>query len=233
MQRYAHHDDRSLALEIIPSWLDWVEQQDMAGAYMATWIAFNAIYVAEYKRPYAERAKNGPKYPKEPNEYGLKLIRLQGPPSERCMIRHTLGKLPPYFKWELLNLSSPTKKGDTCLSFFARRIPVWQDTEIAQDELKQLVNGVINVRRTLNQDTPHWTPVDLNALEQFTVEAAEGATPNIPTVLVNQIGDLLYTVRNNLFHGCKVSGDSNDDEVLRNALELLRAIVTFYINWTD
>jgi hypothetical protein len=222
-----------LALGLIPGWLSWAEEQNPAGAYMATWIAFNAIYVAEYNRPYAERAKSGPKYPPHPNEYGLRLVRLQTSPSEHDMVRHAIEKLPTDFKRELINLPSPTKKGDTCLGFFARRAPIWEDQEIVQDALGQLVNGVINIRRTISREEPYWSPVDQQALEHFATEAAEGKVPNVPDILTKQVGDILYTVRNNLFHGCKGSDDAYDDEVLQNTLQLLQAIVNFYIDWTE
>lgn len=237
MKRYMHRDDKSIGIELIPGWLSWADQRaehgDAAGAYLATWIAFNAVYVTEYNRPYAQRVKSGPKYSPQPNEYGLRLVRLQRSPSERDMIRHAIKKLPTDFKRELINLPSPTKKGDTCLGFFARRTPIWQDQEIVQDALGQLVNGVINVRKTISREEPYWSPVDQQALEHFVTEAAEGKVPNVPDILTKQVGDILYTVRNNLFHGCKGSDDAYDDKVLQNALQLLQAIVNFYIDWTD
>jgi hypothetical protein len=136
------------------------------------------------------------------------------------------------FKRQLisLSLSDPETPG-TCLEFFAHRVPIWQGERIEQDARGQQVRGVLNVRETLCKEYPRWIPVDANALGACLAQIRNGVVVDVPDPLIPQIGDILYTVRNNLFHGCKGSDDSNDEEVLRNALVLLRAIVDFYIDW--
>jgi hypothetical protein len=64
-------------------------------------------------------------------------------------------------------------------------------------------------------------------------KSESGNEPEVPERLVRQIGDILYTVRNNLFHGCKGPDDSNDEEVLLHALELLRTVMDFYAGRED
>jgi len=232
MRRYAHRDDRSLTLDLIPSWLRWAEQQDVAGAYIATWVVFNAIYVAEYHRAYATiKEKDGHKDLKNRYGYGYQMVDVQST-SERDMMQYALKKLPTDFKQGLVTLASPDGNG-TCLDFFARRTPFWQGFEIAQDALGQPVRGVINVRETVCREYPRWVPVDQEMLDKTLSQINADANVDVPARLIEQLGDVLYTVRNNLFHGCKGPEDSNDNEVLCNALELLRAIVRFYINWTD
>lgn len=233
MRRYASRDDRSYAVEVIPGWLEWAERQDAAGAYMATWMAFNAIYVTEYNRPYATVKKKADGTKKFVNRYGhgCQMIDVRTA-SERGMIQHALEKLPAEFKKKLITL--PSSRGDdTCLGFFAHRVPVWKAIEIKRDALGQPIQGVVNVRETVSNKYPRWVPVDLKALETFLNQHRTGADPDVPDRLIEQLGDVLYTVRNNLFHGCKGPEDSNDTKVLQNALKMLRTIVEFYIDWVD
>lgn len=234
MRRYAHCDDKSNALELIPGWLSWAERQDTAGAYMATWIAFNAIYVAEHKHQYArfKKTEDGEKKFVNRYEYGYHMVDVDTV-SEREMVQHALKKLPPEFKRELITLPLPRgDAGDTCLGFFASRVPVWQGIRIEQDIRGQMVRGVVNVRETICKEYPRWVPVDRKMLDDFLAQLKAGVEAEVPKRLIEQIGDILYTVRNNLFHGCKGSDDAYDDEVLQNALRLLQAIVNFYIDWT-
>jgi len=195
---------------------------------MATWLAFNAIYVAEYKRPYAVfKEKNGAKQFKNRYGYGFQIADVKKA-SERDMIQDALKNLPDDFKRKLIALPSP-QTDDTCLGFFANRIPLWQGESVEQDVRGQTVRGVINVRETISKDYPRWVPVDGGLLNRFLAQSETDGKANIPDRLIEQIGDILYTVRNNLFHGCKGPEDSNDDEVLCHALEMLRSIVTFYL----
>jgi hypothetical protein len=234
MRRYADRDDKSNALELIPGWLSWAERQDTAGAYIATWIAFNAIYVAEYNQQYArfKKTEDGAKKFVNRYEYGYHMIDVD-PVSERDLVQQALKKLPLEFKRELITLPSPRgDAGDTCLGFFARRVPVWQGIRIEQDIRGQMVRGVINVRETISKGYPRWVPVDRMMLDDFLAQFKAGVVAEVPKRLIEQVGDILYTVRNNLFHGCKGPEDSNDNQVLENALPMLQAIVNFYLDWT-
>jgi hypothetical protein len=229
MQRYYPRDDISKALALIPGWLRWAEQQDVAGAYIALWMTFNAIYVAEYRKPYAAfKEKDGEKEFANRYEYGFQMVKVKNV-SERDMIQDALKNLPDGFKRKLIALPSP-RSDATCLGFFANRKPLWQGESIEQDVLGQKVRGVINVRETISKDYPRWVPVDGILLNSFLAQHKAGVIAEIPHRLIEQIGDILYTVRNNLFHGCKGPEDSNDNEVLCHALEMLRSIVMFYLD---
>jgi hypothetical protein len=194
---------------------------------MATWMAFNAIYVAEYKCPYATfKEKNGTKQFVNRYGYGYQMVDVESA-SERKMIQCVLKNLPDDFKRKLVTLPSP-QIDDTCLGFFAHRVPLWHGVSIERDTLGQTVRGVINVRETISKDHPRWVPVDQKLLNDFLSQCKAGIEVSVPDRLIEQVGDILYTVRNNLFHGCKGPEDSNDDDVLRHALEMLRTIVEFY-----
>lgn len=47
--------------------------------------------------------------------------------------------------------------------------------------------------------------------------------------LARQILDVLYTIRNNAFHGGKRADDANDAEVLEKALPLLMMVVDSFL----
>ncbi len=47
--------------------------------------------------------------------------------------------------------------------------------------------------------------------------------------LAKQVLDLLYTVRNNAFHGGKRADDANDREVVERALPLLALVVDAFL----
>jgi len=222
----------SNALALIPGWLRWAEKQHTAGKYMATWMVFNAIYVAEHHQPYATfKEEDGKKVFVNRYGYGYQMVDVQTA-SERDMIQRALKKLPTKFKRQLIALPLPDTD-DTCLGFFARRVPVWQGDEIRQDARGQPVRGVVNVRQTTSKAYPRWVPVDQEMLNEVLDQLKAGVEIDVPNRLIEQLGDVLYTVRNNLFHGCKGPEDSNDTEVLQNALYLLHAIVKFYIDWVD
>jgi hypothetical protein len=229
MKRYADRDDRSSTLYLVPQWLNWAAQLDPIGQYLATWIAFNAIYVAEYRCPFAKfKEKNGCIEFVNRYEYGLKMARTDTV-SERDMVQHVVKALPPVEKRRLVMLPSPSDGLDyTCLAFFASRTPVWQAIQLAQDKRGQPINGVVNVRGTINKDYPQWIPVDEDALDEFLHQAETDDALEVPEQLIEQVGDILYTVRNNLFHGCKGPEDSNDWLVVEHALAMLKVVVAFY-----
>ena len=47
-------------------------------------------------------------------------------------------------------------------------------------------------------------------------------------LLAKQIVGMLYTIRNNLFHGGKRADDAQDQEILKNAIPLLAIVVRFF-----
>jgi len=231
MQRYSSRDDSSTALDLMPDFQRWIENEAHVGmAYLVTWIAFNAIYVAEYDLPYAKFKieKNGEKKFVNRYGYGLQMVDVDHV-NERDMVLYALRKLPKAIRQQLLVTMSPTEDIATCLDFFAKRVPIWQGISIAQDAKGQLVRGVINVRETISADYPRWAFIDPSLLSSVLVRLQNGEDVDVPDRLLDQVGDILYTVRNNLFHGCKGSEDSNDYEVLENAYPLLKIVVDFFI----
>jgi len=110
--------------------------------------------------------------------------------------------------------------------FFANRIPQWRGRRIEEDATGQRLNGVLNVGHTSNPEYPVWSPIDVQALQDYQCGTRD---PERYDALARQILNVLYTVRNNAFHGGKRTDDANDREVLDNALPLLAMIVTAFV----
>ncbi len=80
--------------------------------------------------------------------------------------------------------------------------------------------------RTISEENPVWSPIDKEIYERYI--SGKRVTEDEIDQLVNEIVNVLYTVRNNLFHGGKRMDDSNDVEVVKMAVPLLLVIVSAF-----
>jgi hypothetical protein len=110
--------------------------------------------------------------------------------------------------------------------FFVYRTPSWHSRKIEIDENGQRLNGVINIRYTIDEKHPVWSPIDIEAYERYTKQKPE---PIYRDLLAKQILFLIYTIRNNTFHGGKRADDANDIGVVNKALPLLKLVVESYM----
>ena len=108
---------------------------------------------------------------------------------------------------------------------FVNRIPYWQGQKIEFDAIGQRLNGVINVSCTIDRQYPVWSPVDVLFYEEYLDNPAD---ETIRIFLVQQIIELLHTVRKNLMHSSKKFDDSNDISVVKHALPLLELILRYF-----
>lgn len=90
----------------------------------------------------------------------------------------------------------------------------------------QRLNGVINVGHTVGASYPVWSPIDTGQYEWY---MQGNRDVDIRDALAKQILDLLYTVRNNAFHGGKRADDASDHEVVERALPLLASVVEAFL----
>ena len=97
------------------------------------------------------------------------------------------------------------------------RTPCWRGQPITHDADGQGLNGVLNVWYTTDAQHPVWTPIDTVEFEKY---QEGGEMPARREALARQILDVLYTVRNNAFHGGKRADDANDIQVMKEALPL-------------
>lgn len=108
--------------------------------------------------------------------------------------------------------------------FFVYRAPHWRKKTILSDINGQRLIGVLNIGYTVDEYNPMWSPIDTQAYEQYIGGARDAAKCD---ALSHQILQVLYTVRNNTFHGGKITDDANDTDVLQHALPLLKMIVDY------
>lgn len=108
------------------------------------------------------------------------------------------------------------------IPFFVERTP--HGVLSKHDDFGQLINGVLNVTRTINPQSPIWSPINKQAYGRYS--AGDQSEINL---LAEQIIFMLYTIRNNLVHGSKNPGEENDMRVVQNALPLLELVVRAFI----
>ncbi|HEV2294703.1 MAG TPA: hypothetical protein VGR35_12685 [Tepidisphaeraceae bacterium] len=85
---------------------------------------------------------------------------------------------------------------------------------------------MIKLSFTLNRNDPVWAPIHPAAYAQW---RGGNQTPAIAAELTRQIVDVVYSVRNNTFHGGKEPEDENAQRVVMNATALLKLILAEFV----
>jgi hypothetical protein len=185
--------------------------------YMSYWTAFNNIYttIADFNglRPTFEIV-DGVKRTRSQWGYTFPTVR---PVSEVAQIQAAIKQIPSEVSHQLI-VSENTK-------FFVYRKLRGLFTDV--DSIGQKMNGVLNITRTISKEFPVWSPIDTQIYEDY---VAGNRLPKSLEVLTEQIVFLLYTVRNNLFHGGKRVDDARDRSVVEHALPLLKLLVETFID---
>jgi hypothetical protein len=193
--------------------------EDIFIKYILLWIAFNNIYVTLantqgiQRKPEMNKKDNSPKTIKN----GSVLLPKMSHVTERAQIDVAFDYLNDNFKERLI--------GHNNTKFFVNRKPRWNFQEFQYDNKGQRVNGVINLGYTYSEDHISWSPIDIEKYEQFI--AGEMSVSTIDC-LAKQILYLLYTIRNNIFHGGKRFDDANDRKVVEKAIPLLDLVVKYF-----
>jgi hypothetical protein len=186
--------------------------------YVLYWVAFNNIYTTvaenEESKSFIPNSDGNPKT----FQLGDVTMRRVKALREKDQLEIVLNAFSDDLKYQLITHSS-TK-------FFVYRAPKWRGKEIKFDKMGQRVNGVINVGKTISSDFPYWSPISVNLYESYIKAQQDEETREI---LSDQILKVLYTVRNNTFHGGKRFDDANDAEVLHKATPLLAMIVQSFL----
>jgi hypothetical protein len=117
------------------------------------------------------------------------------------------------------------------VGFFVRRIPRFEGNPVEFDAKGERLNGVLNVGHTVSRDYPVWSPIDPNLYAAYLGDNSDPAKrdPANREPLVQQIVQILYTVRNNTFHGGNRDDDAHEIEVVTRAIPLLRMIVDSFL----
>jgi hypothetical protein len=216
-------------IKIILSWHHLsLQSEDVYMAFMAEWIAFNAIcYNLYYEKAISERAQIG-------NNKKLKEIRekIHGNKTlvpEKVVIEGNSDK----WKIELLlpeKLVISVSKNyteDIIYNEFVKENKSWYD----QHPAVQLFN---NLKEALRKNDRYYViNMAKSAKYDENGNIADMSKRNI-IVLCEQnqlktIKNVLYQIRCNIFHGEKNPGIVNDDKIVKSALPLLRYIINYLI----
>jgi len=190
--------------------------------YALYWMAFNNIYTTiSYDRGLRPEFAGGAGKPEFKTLGELEMPDVKAVP-ERCQIEAAFGAFPDDLKDRLISHEST--------AFFVDRHPRLHHGELPRDAKGQHLNGVLNVGQTINEKCPVWSPINRALYERY---MKGERTVEIRSKLAKQILDVLYTVRNNLFHGGKRADDAGDVEVVRKALPLLRMVVEAFTASSD
>ncbi len=189
--------------------------------FMCYWTAFNNIYtkIAEHKGHFARLRTRSDGTIVDRKNGGVRIPEVEMTLKERDEIGLAFNEFNEALKKKLI--------GHPSTKFFVKRTPRWHGRKIEFDENKQKLNGVINVKYTVDHEHPVWSPVDFGAYERY---CQGGATAEDINLLSRQLTFLIYTVRNNTFHGGKRADDADDTEVVEMALPLLKTIVEFFMS---
>jgi hypothetical protein len=188
------------------------------------WSAFNNIYttIAEHKGYFGRlrTQKNGTIRARADGSVLIPEVEMSL--RERDEIDLAYNEFNEALKHKLI--AHPNSK------FFVERVPKWHGAEVKFDGNGQRLNGVLNVRYTIDLKHPVWSPIDFSAYARYTQDKASSDDINL---LAKQLVYLVYTVRNNTFHGGKRADDANDLQVIEKALPILRMIVESFMSRTD
>lgn len=190
--------------------------------FLCLWAAFNNIYTT-----ITDRSGSGPTLKTSPD--GSPITRRIGHVeipqvsylNERKQIDLAFRHLSDDLKHHLI-LHESTE-------FFVYRIPRWRGHPIETDAKGQRLNGVLNIGLTVGCEYPVWSPIDTIWYEEY---LGGDFRADLRDPLAKQVLNVVYTVRNNLFHGGKRADDAddaNDVQVVVKALPLLEMIVFHFI----
>lgn len=194
-------------------------------AYSCCWIAFNNIYTYVAERNGLVPSLNFNKQGKQqfkPVAHIPQMAKIKRI-DEAVQIDEAIAQLDDALKHQLII--------HPATAFFERRKPKFKGVHLRQDAFGNRINGVLNVGYTVDYRYPVWSPIDPARFAAYVNDKAEPArrNPADRDQLTEQIVKLLYTVRNNTFHGGKRADDTNDVAVVRRAFPLLKMIVDSFL----
>ena len=222
-----YFDEKQIGL--INSWHNLsAKSEDPYMAFMAEWIAFNAIcYNLYYEKAIIERANI------DRSKSKLSKLNQRFTPSIDIEVQNAkvTGTAE---KWSV-DLSLPERlyisvstnyTEDIIFNEFVKDNQNWYANNVTElfNEIKLALKKndryfVINMAKSQNYNFKN--DIDELANKNIIILCEEN---NLKT-----IKNVLYQIRCNIFHGEKTPGDINDDKIVRSALPLLKLIVTYLI----
>jgi hypothetical protein len=188
--------------------------------FICLWTAFNNVYTTIADRlglrPRVKRYSDGT--PKTFREEDFVMVRVD-PVREREKIDLAYNLFSENLKHELI-VNESTK-------YFVYRTPTLNGHKIENDGLNQRLNGIINVGLSVDPKFPVYSRIDINLFEKYLNNSHDERARN---TLGRQLVYVLYTIRNNIFHGDKRNDDTDDRDIVSHAVPLMSVIVSNFLN---
>lgn len=194
-----------------------------ACAYLCYWTAFmniaGSLAAQAGTRPHFGLNKNGTLRTRRVGT--LKMAEVY-PPVEKALLECAFQRFNRALKHRLIIHEST--------HFFAYRTPAWQGQPVAADTFEQHLNGVIDMRCTLDARYPVWSPIDAEQYEAYLAATRDEATAvKGQAALARQVLDVLHTIHQNLRYAGSFDTDENAPNVIRLAIPLLQMIVGAFL----
>jgi hypothetical protein len=214
-------DDKQTRL--VRAWMSYGAQDDY-GRFISLWVAFNALCYARYeKEAYQPRADLDRK----------KSSALADITAEGLEVTGTLSRQSDRVRLEVRQPSLLIRIGeryteDIIFDRFARDFQPEYEAWLTETEFGSAVDSF---REAISRHGHHYI-VNMTKAEQHLPDEVPYAKMKAARVIVPwedrnklaQLKDVLYQVRNNVFHGEKVPGDLNDNRIVKAAAPVLRVI---------
>jgi hypothetical protein len=220
-----YFDDKQKRL--INSWHNLSEQsEDVYMAFMAEWIAFNAIcYNLYYNKAIIERANiDRDKSRKLLNNINEKFNPTAGVNAQIAKFVGTSEKwsIDILLPERLFISVSHNYTEDIIFNEFVKENQNWYN--------KKPLDLFEKLKKSLSKGDHHYV-INMAKSNSYNSKnnIKEMATKNIIILCednnLKTIKNVLYQIRCNIFHGEKIPGDINDDRIVKNAFPLLKYIV--------
>lgn len=214
---------------VAKSVLHWINRvglsntdEDVFIKYILLWIAFNNIYVTLANQSGIQRKPVIKESDNTPTTHTRESIEL--PKMTHVTEREQINVAYEHFSDDIKDALIKHKS----TNFFVNRFPKWNGREVEFDRKGQRVNGVINLSYTYNDEFIYWSPIDM---EKYNTYISGDESSKLRDDLAKQILNILYTIRNNTFHGGKRFDDVNDSNVVEKAIPLLKKVVSYFYRY--
>jgi hypothetical protein len=188
--------------------------------FMCTWISFNNIYTTVwYKCREMQLPDPTLTTPVLCSHKPTLMLTAKLTKQERTLLDHAFAHFSDDVKHELVLHPST--------AFFAHRSPRFQNGEVYVDNVGRHANGVVNIGRSTKYDIECSTI----SIPEYELYVANQDGTQLRDLVSLQVLNVVYTVRNNIFHGGKSANDDKDRKVVDKALPLLELIVRDF--WAD
>jgi hypothetical protein len=182
--------------------------------FCCLWMAFNSIYAK-----LAQAGPNAPQLTGRMRRIGAVEVPEVKPGFERKQIDAAIERMSAGAKHRIITALETR--------WFVERTPTLRRPPKKLVKTQYPMNGVLNLGYTMATHHEIWTPIDTI---QFKSYAGENDDPLLQNMLVKQIVGVIYTVRNNTFHGGKLPEDENARDVVSRATELLKIIIADFLD---